>query len=294
KGNYPAEIQNPLPFSLIGNEGSGNTIIVPGYWFEYNFYALARNSYKFKARDKRKNKSIQFEYDFMAPDTVYEILNAITLLENWMGKERNSDYIEVKGIEGSNRTTIIRKPARAIEWYKDLIIFHFARTFVNYMEEKKIESIESLIETIRQNATPIRSWENLGGILIPNSSYLDLIEKIKSGEYDSWDKIHEFYQKENHKYPEYLLENSLNAIEKLGFKDLKYLFNKAIEINQKIYQNIIRSRQKDYQDEFRKNMFINQEEMNAVIGNLSDNDFINWQKSETDKMEEKLRSLNYE
>lgn len=294
KGNYPAEIQNPLPFSLIGNEGSGNTIIVPGYWFEYNFYALARNSYKFKARDKRKNKSIQFEYDFMAPDTVYEIINAIELLEKWMGNLKNPDFIEVKGIEGSNRTTIIRKPARAIEWYKDLIIFHFARTLVNYAEEKKIQSVEHLIDTIKQNATPIRSWENLGGILIPNSSYLNLIENIKSGEYDSWDKIHEFYQKENNKYSEYLLENALNAIEKLGWKDLKFLFNKALEINQKIYQNIIRSREKDYQDEFRKNMFTNQEEMNAVIGSLSENDFINWQKSETEKLEIKLRTTSDE
>ena len=51
KGNYPGEIQNPLPFSLIGNDDKeGGLLIIAGYWFQYNMYALARNAWKFAAR----------------------------------------------------------------------------------------------------------------------------------------------------------------------------------------------------------------------------------------------------
>ncbi len=42
---------------------------MPGYWFMYNMYALARNAGKYASRDKRTDKSIEYEYDFLAPDT---------------------------------------------------------------------------------------------------------------------------------------------------------------------------------------------------------------------------------
>ncbi len=55
KGDYNYELNIPIPFSLISNDPSKDELIImPGYWFLYNFYALARNAWKYVDRDKRK------------------------------------------------------------------------------------------------------------------------------------------------------------------------------------------------------------------------------------------------
>ncbi|PMU88326.1 DUF4954 family protein, partial [Pseudomonas sp. GP01-A4] len=54
KGDYPAELNIPIPFSLISLDIPNDQLVVmPGYWFMYNMYALARNSWKYIDRDKR-------------------------------------------------------------------------------------------------------------------------------------------------------------------------------------------------------------------------------------------------
>src|SRR5690606_1000976 len=57
KGDYPAELNIPIPFSLINNDVSNNCLVViPAYWQMYNMYALARNAAKYVERDRRINK----------------------------------------------------------------------------------------------------------------------------------------------------------------------------------------------------------------------------------------------
>ena len=59
---------------------------MPAYWFMYNMYALARNSWKYADRDKQIQPIQQMEYDYLAPDTVNEMFNALSLLEYFAGK----------------------------------------------------------------------------------------------------------------------------------------------------------------------------------------------------------------
>ena len=57
KGDFPAELNIQLPFSLVNNNASKDSLeIMPAYWFMYNMYALARNSWKYSQRDKRTDK----------------------------------------------------------------------------------------------------------------------------------------------------------------------------------------------------------------------------------------------
>ena len=66
KGDYNYELNIPLPFSLISNDPlKDELIIMPGYWFLYNFYALARNAWKYIDRDKRTDKTPIFEYNYL-------------------------------------------------------------------------------------------------------------------------------------------------------------------------------------------------------------------------------------
>src|SRR5688500_5122909 len=87
KGDYPAELNIPIPFSLVSNDVSNDKLVImPAYWFMYNMYALARNEEKYEARDKRENKLQHIEYDFLAPDSVNEIFDAIQLLKKYTGQ----------------------------------------------------------------------------------------------------------------------------------------------------------------------------------------------------------------
>jgi hypothetical protein len=57
KGDYPAELDIPIPFSLVHHDVVNDRItILPGYWFLYNMYALARNAAKYNDRDQRTEK----------------------------------------------------------------------------------------------------------------------------------------------------------------------------------------------------------------------------------------------
>ena len=82
KGDYPAELDIPIPFSLVSNDVSKDELIImPAYWFLHNMYALARNAWKYGDRDKRLDKIQQLEYDYLAPDSVQELASAIEELE---------------------------------------------------------------------------------------------------------------------------------------------------------------------------------------------------------------------
>src|SRR5258708_13878317 len=73
--------------SLISNDASKDELIVmPAYWFLHNMYALARNSWKYPDRDKRIEKTQTLEFDFLAPDTIGEMLGALTLLKRFTGR----------------------------------------------------------------------------------------------------------------------------------------------------------------------------------------------------------------
>ena len=64
KGSYAAELNMPLPFSLVSNdEAHDRLLIMPAYWWMYNMYALARNAWKFRTRDHRKTKTQKIEFD---------------------------------------------------------------------------------------------------------------------------------------------------------------------------------------------------------------------------------------
>ena len=92
KGDYPAEMNIALPFSLVSNNVSKDRLeVMPAYWWMYNMYALARNTWKYRTRDKRRTKVQNIEFDTFAPDTMQEVIHARELLELWVGKAYVND-----------------------------------------------------------------------------------------------------------------------------------------------------------------------------------------------------------
>jgi hypothetical protein len=322
KGNYPAEIHNPMPFSLLGNdEATGGLLIIAGYWFQYNMYALARNAWKFDKRDVRSDKNMLLEYDYLAPDTVSEIIEGIKLMEYWVGntlehnqtKEKatslgkswlvnptnanNPLAIYAEHIENSKRKTRIAKCHRAYQIFNDLLFYHAAKEWLATMERNPGKSPMELLNFTLESATAIQKWDNLGGQLIPEGVVVDLKFKIKSGQITRWSQVHDLYEKQALLYYDQKFENALNGLIQVADQPInnsefiqKWL-KKAMEMSDFLSDGIENSRAKDFNDPFRLAMFANEKEMEKVIGPILENEFISDAKAKSAHFQIKTKDL---
>jgi NDP-sugar pyrophosphorylase family protein len=229
KGAYPAELDVPLPFSLIANdEAHDRLVIIPAYAFMYNMYALARNSWKFADRDKRVHKVQHVEFDALAPDTVEEMVQARHLLQTWVGRAwcrshgkpqppddealvtggnfmllpRHADAIDQLEILGENseksgRKVVILKARQAWNEYGKMIQYYAARTLLAWIEARGLKSFAEVVPSL---AGPrLSNWVNLGGQLVMADDLTQLRARMMGCQ--SWDAIHAEYDRLWARYP---------------------------------------------------------------------------------------------
>jgi hypothetical protein len=313
KGDYPAELKIELPFSLVSNDVSNDRLLImPGYWFQYNMYALARNSWKYVDRDARIDKTQLLEFNFLAPDTAGEMFAAIGILEKITGdafykledKTVNESVarkkgkalllsgdeaisylnIEMPGAENSNRPVIVTKAAMAYRWYIDLLDYYAAREILEFYGRNEISGIHKLAKKLPVASKP-KEWENIGGQLIEKEQVENCLEQIKKGKLNNWEMLHSFYRSQAALYPEQKLVHALSIYKLIHGTDLslqpeevKSLLVQSIELRKDLTERIHETREKDYQNSFRQMVYDNQDEMDAVIGKLEDNSFIQEEK----------------
>jgi hypothetical protein len=297
KGDFPAEINIPIPFSLVSNDISNdNLIIIPGYWFLYNMYALVRNSKKYIDRDKRTEKIQLIEYDFLAPDTVNEMFDGLKTLQGLKPDENGT--AEISNWENSDRKTLILKIPKAIEIFKGVIQYYGITEIIKHIETNNINSFDELKKTI--SAKIHRSdWVNVGGQLIDKTCIETFKLNIRKEKIKSWDDVHNFYRKEGAAYPKDKLNHAytslleiLNITPKQFTPELlKHLLEFSLVTKESMCKGIYNSRAKDYSNPFRKMVYETNEEMNMVVGKLEDNSFIQEEMAELDAMKKKVKSL---
>lgn len=293
KGDYPAELNIPLPFSLVSNDESKDQLtIMPAYWFMYNLYALARNAGKYTDRDKRRDKIQLLEYDYLAPDTVNEMFDAIALL-NANGVEGNGEVLmtEVK-FENSKRPVVIMKPKQAVEIYTRLIVYYGMQQLVKALQQDERTDLETLRRHFTVESTRSQ-WKNIGGQLMTIEELNDLKAKIKNGDISNWYEVHEFYRHSGNEYTTKKQQHAFVSIMEIkGFssfeqwaQQLPSLLAEMLETKKWMVEGIYQSRAKDYQSAFRKMIYDNDQEMAEVIGELDDNVFIKQQAAELEELE---------
>ena len=302
KGDYSYELNMPLPFSLVSLDLANDSLqVMPAYWFMYNMYALARNSWKYEARDHRKNKQQHLEYNYLAPDTVNEMFDALQLLQCCTGAAllrrhsvSNNDIdaciqqakqmleandvalntleILADGFENSKRKTVISKAGKAYQLYKEMILLYGLLHLIEALENDT-DYTNSALER--------HSWINFGGQLMPEQSVHKLKRSITQNNIQNWDEVHAFYLAEADEYVTSKQQHALASLQEVTgltlneiMSDIGAWLNKAIAIQEALYNNIYNSREKDYNNEFRKMMYSSAEEMDNVIGSLQDNSFI--------------------
>ncbi|WP_126970697.1 DUF4954 family protein [Gynurincola endophyticus] len=329
KGDYSSELNIPLPFSLVSNDAKNNELtVMPGYWFQYNMYALARNSWKYIDRDKRVNKQQLLEFNYLAPDTVNEMLNAIEMIEHWVGdayfqsknnfKEHtdkairkqgkelllNDDPIidtldiKVTGFENTKRKTRIVKLAKGYQLYRKMVEFYTAKEIISFIEQYGYKQFATLVKHLPASA-PLSEWVNVGGQLIPGKHLDTLLHSIETGKVNSWNQVHAFYEAEARDYSTLKLQQALHVYKLISGislsegkkEDWKNLLQNAILTKEWIYQMIYQSREKDYTSPFRQMVYTDPATMDAVIGKFEENTFILQEEVEFKKFKKEVQQI---
>lgn len=327
KGDFSSELDIPIPFSLVNNDVSNDRLVImPGYWFMYNMYALTRNAAKYVARDKRIDKSRVIEYDFLAPDTINEIFHSLQLMQLFTAKaflrknkknipekdllktgmllleDKNSgiDKLEIlaENFENSKRKVQLIKVQEAYTIFKELIIYYGVEQLISHIDHHRINSWQQLLKSFPQNISRTE-WQNIGGQLIPVTAINTLIKNIRSGKLESWDDIHDFYNKKSITYRNDKFNHAfVSLLEVLNIPKSRFtkkvfinLLENVIKTKQWMAKGIYESRAKDYTNPFRKMVYETEKEMENVMGKLIENSFILEKEDDVLQFEKKISGL---
>lgn len=329
KGSYAYELNIPIPFSLVSiNESKDILTVMPGYWFMYNMYALARNAWKYVDRDKRHERTQLLEYDYLAPDSVNELFDGLKLMQLFTGKAYSSyqndkailnedAYIQTgkalldskdkviaeleiiaDGFENARRKTIITKVQQAYDLFKMMIKYYGIIHLINVIKETGISDFNTLATILPANAQR-ETWLNIGGQLVPEKEADKLRINVKGEIITSWDGLHDWYAEQGVLYPEQKTQHALASLQEitglhlqqLSAPQLKELLEEAITTRQWMVDAIYTSRAKDYSNPYRKMVYDNDKEMEKVVGSLDKNSFIKQQRAELATFTQEVNQL---
>lgn len=326
KGDYPAELDIPLPFALVNNNVSKDRLeVMPAFWWQYNMYALARNSWKFQTRDKRKVKVQNIEFNAFAPDTIEEIIKARILLAIWAGKAKKrkesenpdktsieepaqicrklldgpDDALEELVVLGENmeklrRDVVIQKPAAGYKAYAQMLLYYAVGNLMEYMESRNEATFESMSREL--GGERVTEWVNFGGQLMPAADADKIRADIGAGKLDSWEKIHKRYDELWQHYPLAKQRHAFAVLKdicdgQLNKQQWLEILDEAVEIQQYVCDQVYASRKKDFDNPFRQATYRNIEEMTSAIGTIEDNSFVKQVRAETEEFKKKAEQI---
>jgi hypothetical protein len=291
-------------------------------------YALVRNSHKYVDRDSRIEKTQHIEYDFLAPDSVNEIIHSLELFCKCTGTayhkhignfhsvsaeeilatgksllEKNNSIVNeleilIEGVENSSRKVELIKVLRCYCIFKELIRYNAAIQLIEYIESNRINDIEQLFSDIPTVLT-LKEWSNIGGQLIPRDEIQQFVKDIHTGEIQSWDNVHAFYLQQAKQYGHKKLIHALAALERVYSinwqNDAKFLvadlLKKSLDTKQWMSESIYSSRAKDHSNVYRRMVYDSTEEMNVVLGKIEDNSFIQQEKQSLELHKQKVHAI---
>jgi hypothetical protein len=312
---------------LVNNNASKNELeVMPAFWWMYNMYALERNAWKYKNRDKRKRKFQHIEFDAYAPDSMEEVILARKLLEMWTAKAYlkqqhqdfdNHDFKDLRGkgkkllhgdksvvdalevfgehMEKGKRKVRILKVYDAYHAYGKMLTYYAVRNVLKYLKENPSATFDTMTDYLKDKRQ--KGWSNLGGQLMMTCDLDQMRADIRSGLLNSWDAIHHRYDEIWEKYEKDKLRHAylslcyLHETDTISDEQWKTILKEAVEIQQFVCDQVYISRKKDYENIFRKATYRNEEEMLAALGPLEENDFIRQVKDETNVFDEEIKSL---
>jgi hypothetical protein len=270
-------------------------------------YALARNAQKFRERDLRQHPEQAIEYQVLAPDTIGEIQQARAALEVWVAQTHlrtlgrlETDIetlgakgrhllaqatvsapdmdVTARGLEHSKRFTVILNAFEGYHAYGEMLLLYSVTQLIEFMQWHDGGSLEAMVRVL--SVDPSRDWVNLGGQLIPEPEVDRLQHDICSGVLKSWSEVHDRYAALWKAYPlarqrhAYITLCDTLGIETLDRTHWHNALDQALAIQRCLCERVKTSRQRDFSNPFMQALFNSPEEMNAVLGTIEDNAFI--------------------
>lgn len=313
KGDFMYELDIRLPFAMVSNDMTNDRLVIlPAYWFLYNMYALMRNNTKFIDRDRRSLKNQYFEYDVLAPDTVNEMFSALGEIEVAVGKaffpeideneesaRRGREILADSSIdlhtaevvlartENSKRKVVLIKVREGYQTYRHMIVYYAAIQLKQYFDKHTFNQFAD--EFLTEHGRPQRElFEDVGGQLFRKQDLNALLNDIREGKLDDWGAVHQCYHRLSTAYPMHKLSHALASLVEINNLDtseltpelFQNLIDESVSTKQWICEEIYKTRAKDYQNLFRQIVYENEAEMDAVVGALPDNTFIQQQQVE--------------
>ena len=214
------------------------------------------------------------------------------------GNTVNELEVIAEGFENSKRKVELIKVQQAYHLFKELIIYYGVNKMIDLIGQNKIKSFDEFKKTL-PSIVKRTAWVNAGGQLIQQKDLEQLKSGIKSGKIKSWEQVHNFYKKAGDNYSKdklahafaSLLEILSIALDKIDKPFFKQLLQEAIDTKEWITKGIYESRAKDYSNPFRKMVYENDAEMEAVTGKLQDNSFIKLQDEELEAFKKQVKAL---
>jgi len=213
------------------------------------------------------------------------------------GKPEVVKELEVLGenMEKSKRKVVILRPYEAYHAYGDMIVFYAVKNIVKFLEENENENFESLSALF--DGERKRVWFNLGGQIMSIEDVNQLRSDIKDGTLNSWKEIHHRYNEIWKRYfmdklrHAYLSLKHMLEIDEFTVDDWTDVLNRAIDVQNYIYEQVYVTRKKDYDNYFRRATFLNEEEMLAAWGKLDEDSFILQQRKATKEFTESIQNI---
>jgi hypothetical protein len=176
-----------------------------------------------------------------------------------------------------------------------MLVFYGVKTLAYFLKESNLTWNQF---SERQKKIDLH-WLNLGGQLVPEKEVDALREKIREKKVNSWDEIHEQYAIWHKDYPQKKAENAYRVLqllsmeEKIEEKTWESFLGEAIKIAKKVYEQVLFTKQKDYNNYFRTITYRNEKEQNMVLGEIEKNPFIVQAKKERDSFIHLCKHLLY-
>ena len=320
KGDFPAELNIKLPFSLVSNDvAHDRLLIMPAYWFMHNLYALTRNEWKYGSRDSRKTRHQHLETSYLAPDSINEMFEAMELLAGFTGRAANPgekdftkciktgkdllnrkdplvEQLEIlaEGFENTDRKVVLLKVQKAYDMYISMIRFYGIQHLIKKLDQPNPKSVLAALPARSQR----KNWISLGGQLIPEAAFSNFREAIHKDKIKDWDGVHQFYLKQTEAYPEQVFQHAYASLLEISgsksrpnFEVVSFWLKEGIHTFTWINEGIIASRKKDYENPFRQMVYEDEKEMDKVVGSLEDNGFIQHKKEELINFSKQVKKI---
>ena len=194
---------------------------------------------------------------------------------------------------------VIYKPLQGYRAYRRVLKYFAADALITWCSFNGKESLAEEDLSSLEEIPLFIQWVNAGGQIIPEQKVQELFTLIKENQINSWKEVHAFYDECQKLYIDYKARYALYIFERLYSRPLREFTSEIFSditrdvafVSFEMLESSISSREKDYTDFFRSITFRNKEEVEAVLGTLSENSFLRELREATDDFNTNLEKL---